>query len=86
MIALALLATFVLGFTACMVACECEHDGDHRAASSEQCSVDCLCHTVGTLPVDVATVVEANAQQFILQNVPLKLPLVAVSIFNPPKV
>jgi hypothetical protein len=78
-----LLVACVFAIAAFMGVCVCE-DASH--AGDDQCNAPCSCHSVCVLTTSLDPAVNVKAQPLSFHDVPLKLPAVPASIFNPPRV
>jgi hypothetical protein len=77
------LAVFVVALASCVLACY-SADGDCADDHSSQCV--CVCQELVASP-DMATATQPvlNPEELVAGSAPLKLRLIAASIFNPPK-
>ena len=83
-ISLLLLVTFVIGIGNSVATCA---DDDHSDAtdSAQHCVVHCGCHTLAVTPSPTHPIWSPSLSYLVLGDALLKLPLVAASIFQPPK-
>jgi hypothetical protein len=83
-ISLLLLVTLVIGIGTSVLACS---DDDHPSSTDApaHCVVHCGCHTLAVLPSFTQPVWSAAVCTLLLADAPIKLPLFAASIFQPPK-
>jgi len=82
-----LLAVFVGGIANCLFACSSEDADDHCAAQNEcHCIVHCDCHTLSLFSSGSERAsVHLPGVQLFPEPSRVKLPLLADSIFNPPR-
>lgn len=80
LISLLLLMAFVFGMGSCVLACA---DADHSPdADAPQ---HCVCHTLAVTPSSSQLVWFPPLSQLVVDDATLNLPLLAASIFQPPK-
>lgn len=78
------LVTFVFGIGSSVLACP---DDDHSGSTDapQHCMMHCGCHTLAVTPSSTPPVWSPPLSHLVVGDAPLKLPLFADSIFQPPK-
>jgi hypothetical protein len=84
LISFLLLMAFVFSMGCCVVACA---DDDHSPTTDacQHCVMNCACHPLAVMPSSTHPVWSPSLCYLALGDAPLKLPLFAASIFQPPK-
>jgi hypothetical protein len=83
-ISVLLLMAFVIGIGTSVLACA---DDDHSSNpdAAQHCVMHCGCHTWAVTPSSTNPAWSPPLSYWVMSDTPLKLPLFAAAIFQPPK-